>query len=282
MNSPRAWGVAFVVVCAHIAGAAAAPPPAPPAAPESYMVAVATDGKGALFVGDAVARSIFRIADGKKTVVAKSDGTPRAPLYGLRSMAFDPAGSLVVADPASSEVYRVAPDGTLAPLGGGKLGQPNGVAVGPKGEVYVVDLTADALWRIAGGAAQKVAEMKSPVSVALDKDGSFLVLSRARGALLRVTADGKSANLVKDRTFAFPQTVLLEDAGTYLVSDSYAKTVSRVTRDGQVSIVAKSELLKSPQGLALEPGGAFLVADPHARTIFRVAPNGAVSAAYKE
>ena len=90
---------------------------------------------------------------GTQSVVARFDVPGRGPL----GLAVSPAGKLYVAmstsDPATQGVYRVLPDGGSVRLAGSDAIQfPNGIALDPRGNVYVTDSIGGSVWKISGNA----------------------------------------------------------------------------------------------------------------------------------
>lgn len=124
-------------------------------------IAVAPDGT--IYVSDAEAHRVRRIADGIIHTVAGNgeagfdgDGGPGvdASLNGPSALALDQAGNLYIADTFNDVVRRLALDGTIDTVAGtgvsgfdgdgasalgAQLDQPYGVAVGSRGELYIGD-----------------------------------------------------------------------------------------------------------------------------------------------
>ena len=253
-----------------------------PTAGASYIVAVTRDANDVVYAGDVGSRQIWRLGHDGREVICKGLGKPRTPLYSLRSIALTRTGEVLATDSATRDVYRIAPDGEMVALTGGKMAIPRGIAVGAKGEIFATDLELAALYRIRDGQLERIAEVPSPSGLAIDKDGSFLVISTGRNNLYRVTLEGKVTTVVEGRKLSFPHEVVVEPGGAYLVSDGYCKAIWRVTRDGQTSVLAQGNPLVNPVGLAIDSKGSALVADPHARSIFRVTGEGQVEVVYKE
>jgi hypothetical protein len=125
----------------------------------SNITALAVGPAGEVFVADAAPDSgswIRRIApDGTVTTLAGSDklgladGKRNAARFYLPSaLAADQSGNVYVADPLNSRVRKVTADGVVTTVFGGDAAdvkenesfvQPSGVAVGPHGELYVLD-----------------------------------------------------------------------------------------------------------------------------------------------
>jgi len=151
-----------------------------------------------------------------------ADGTGAAAQFdNPQSVAVDASGNLFVADSNNSTIRKITPAGDVSTFAGtaGQAGNldgtgaaarfnfPNGVAVGPSGNIYVADSANATIRKItAAGAVSTFA-------------GSLSV---------RGSADGTSA------TFSSPSGVAIDDAGTIYVSyldrdrDEHTKPITRL------------------------------------------------------
>jgi hypothetical protein len=119
-------------------------------------VAVTVTGTAYVSLVNPVAE--IRIIDrsGTQSVLARFAVSGLGPL----GLAVDASGTLFAAmstfDPATRGVYRIRADGSSARLPGTDAIQfPNGIALDPRGIIYVTDSIAGAVWKIArGGSAQ--------------------------------------------------------------------------------------------------------------------------------
>ncbi len=152
------------------------------AASMQYPIDVAVNRKGQILVTDPEARSVFVISEGKPiSVLAQGKTDYRAPLFRMRGIAVDKEDQVIVADGGSSEVYRIAPDGKATPLASGKLDRPEDVAVDSRGDLIVADHGGQAVYRISKqGSLQRIAQVDNPLSLAVDKDDTIIVISKRR------------------------------------------------------------------------------------------------------
>ena len=237
-----------------------------------YPLAVAPAADGAVLVADRVLPGLWRIADGKATVLFQGSKTFRTPLNAVRTVAVAPDGTVWAGDPATRDVHRVAADGTATALTGGKIGIPVDIAIDSKGTLYVSDLETQRIWRIEAGATtpQELALLAAPRGLFVDaEDRLWAVAASGDAPLVRVAADGTVTPVVKSREFQFPHDVVVTADGTAYVSDNYAVALWKVAPDGTVTKWLSGAPLAGPVGLALQ-GDRVLVADPKARTIFAV------------
>ncbi|MFJ7152308.1 serine/threonine protein kinase [Streptomyces sp. NPDC100445] len=141
--------------------------------------AVAVDGTGSLYIGEAGGRRVRRVGgDGVVTTVVAASGRPGGPgaadageAFVPAGLAADAAGQLYIADPVGRRVLVLGTDGTLRVLAGpadpdggdgtGATGvdwsAPLAVAVDGRGAVYVADVNGHRVWRLADGTARVVA-----------------------------------------------------------------------------------------------------------------------------
>jgi len=248
----------------------------------AYPMDLIVSRKGQIFVTDPEAHSILVISEGK-TVSVLAQGKPdyRAPLFRVRGITLDKQDQVVVADGGSSEVYRITQDGKVTPLTSGKLDRPEDVDVDNRGDLIVADHGGQAIYRISKeGSVQRIAQVENPLSIAVDKDNSMVVVSN-RG-LVKVSPAGKVEAITSKNAFEYPNSVVINPAGEYIVSDGYAKTLWKVQKDGKFTAWVKGDPLKNPNGLAVDNKGDILIADPHAKAIFRVSAGGQISIVVKE
>jgi len=124
-------------------------------------IALAADG--GIYVSDSMANRVRVIRDGVITTMAgdgeagyRGDGGPasQASLRYPTALAFDGAGNLLIADSLNHVVRRVSPEGTIDTIAGtgqpglsgdgeaavaARLREPNGLAVGEDGVLYIAD-----------------------------------------------------------------------------------------------------------------------------------------------
>jgi streptogramin lyase len=162
-------------------------------------------------------------------------------LYRPRGLAIAPDGSILVADTGNSRIVRIASDGaflgTIGPDVGGpeRIRQPTDVAVGPGGELFVVNGEAGALLRL------------SPRGQ-YERHWSVLPSDTEKGAHLAIGPDR-----------------------SIWVSETEGRRVRRFTWDGIPSGVVDQtqagRLLRAPVGIAVGADGALYVADTSLRAI---------------
>lgn len=252
-----------------------------------YPIYLAIGPDGTIFVSDQDVPAIVRIApDRQSSVLFQGSRQYRTPLYRPRGLAVDAQGHVWACDPATMDVYRVGPDGTATPTTGKKIAlldkrettmgdivQPEGIVLAPDGTVYVSDLRLHLIYRM--GADKKLVELAkvpAPRGMALDKDGTLVVVSHSPNQLVRVDPKtGEVKPIVSARPFRFPLSVCVLPDGNYLVTDNYAKAIWKVTPEGKAEKWIEGEPLINPTGIATDGNGKIVIADPHAKKIFVVA-----------
>lgn len=207
-------------------------------ATESFLSApasLARDSAGRLYVSELTGHRVRRI-DSKSGVISTVAGTGQAGYSGDGSRAaaarlnhptgigLHPDGSLLIADTDNHRVRRVGLDGTIATLvGTGQDGIPE------------------------DGAAAREANIGRPTAVAVDHDGSLVVIQGRYGIILRIDAAGRVRTIVGSR-----QAATLQDG--------------QPATSGRVGRIA---------AFALGPGGDILFADEGSLRVWRVdGPSG--------
>lgn len=207
--------------------------------------ALAVDGAGALYIGEAGSPRVRRIdGDGViSTVVAASarsggSGTADAGEAFLPAgLAADGAGQLYIADPVGRRLLLLGTDGTLRVLAGppgGSVGTtavdwsaPCAVAVDAQRTVYVADMNGHRVWRLAEGAAHVVAGPDPAAGEAAE------------------TVD--AADAVAGASLAYPCGLAVDPAGRLLVADNFHHRIAALPLTGAPSPVTEPEPDENPE-----------------------------------
>src|SRR5262249_33847248 len=89
-------------------------------------------------------------------------------------------------------VYKVSSTGVVSPFGTG-LCHPDGVAIGPNGDLFIGDRGTHRIMRVpaAGGAATGFATgFTTPIAVAFDQTGTLFVADHSTGTISSVDTNG--------------------------------------------------------------------------------------------
>lgn len=126
---------------------------------------------------------------------------------------------VVVPDSPNGVVWRLPSDGSrLTQIGQGMV-RPVGADVDVHGNVFVAD-EGGAIWKIAGSPASpvRVASLRVPDDVLVDRDGSLIVNSLGDGMVHLVANDGSVTSLLSG--LRNPQGIALDGAGNLFVTES--------------------------------------------------------------
>ena len=208
-------------------------------------------------------------------------------------------------------------DGVIdGPPQASRFSDPYGVAIGPRGAVYVADggqanrirlIQPDGtVSTLAGGnegfadGQGDAAAFHTPSAVALDHEGNLYVADTGNHAVRKVAPDGTVTTLAGDGTpgyldgagraarFNGPVGIAVDDAGVVYVADTYNDRIRRIAPDGAVTTLAgngKPGLLDgapleaafdTPSALAAGRDGTLYVADTGNHAVRRVKPDGTV------
>jgi sugar lactone lactonase YvrE len=179
--------------------------------------------------------------------------------FGPLGLAVNSAGDLYVAlasfDPATRGVYRVGSDGSTTRLPGtGAILFPNGLALDPRGDLYVTDSIAGAVWKVPRGGAAAL-WFQSPL---LAGNGSV-------GLGFPLGANGIA--------FGKNEVVVSNTEGAKLLRIAVLPDGSA----GAASVVAQGPALAGADGVALDVFGDAFVAVNSQNTLLRVSPDGSTS-----
>lgn len=242
-------------------------------------------------------------------------------LYFTEPIAPHPGAPAVLtpADPATAPFWParttvLAGDGLPGTLdgaaGASRFSDPYGVAIDPRGVVYVADggeanrirvIRPDgSVATLAGGAegfadgAGAAAAFHTPSALALDHAGNLYVADTGNHAIRKVAPDGGVTTLAgggepgyldgvgRAARFNGPVGIAVDDAGIVYVADTYNDRIRRIGPDGAVSTLAGSGVPMLLDGAALQAGfdtpsalavgrdGAIYVADTGNHALRRI------------
>ncbi len=150
------------------------------------------------------------------------------------------------------------PDGITA----GNLQGPQGIAVSPRGDVFIANHTAASVTLYPGGDPDQARVITGggifePFSIAIDGQGNAWVGNGAidtsvKGSLTRISPDGRPTGpFVIDRMRS-PQGMAFDSAGDLWVASLVDQTVTRVSPSGQVKGRFRSPSMVGPWGVAVD------------------------------
>jgi sugar lactone lactonase YvrE len=251
--------------------------------------AVAVDGRGNVYIGEAIGRVRKVAPNGTISTVAgtgvngfSGDGGPAtaAQLSWPISLAIDGAGSLYIADQYNYRIRKVTPDGiitTVAGIGDNHL---------PGNGGYSGD----------GGPAT-LARLGSPTGVALDTKGNLYIADEGNSRVRMVAADGTIRTFVGpevpgESQHLYPTGLAFDHAGNLLIADNAGLVIRKVTMDGTMSKLAGRGLPPADSanctpalsaafgqalGVAVDGRGDIYIADAAQDKVRMVSPNGIFS-----
>lgn len=229
-------------------------------------------------------------------------------------------GTVYVAEPYSYRIRRVGPDGQVSTLAGGgvtpgrvdaqgaqaRFMGPTDLAIGPEGDLYVVDF--DAVRRVSSAGVVTTLSLRNadgsdyrPIElfgIAVDGQGNLYLsatywidrvspagtVTRYAGNEDRGFADGAAGRSY----FNLPRKLAFDRAGNLFVADYGNLRIRRIAPDRSVKTVAGNGILgytdgaadisrlNFPSGLAIDAAGNVLVADTFNHSIRQISPDGNV------
>jgi len=251
-------------------------------------VAVAPDGT--LYVADTAQHSIWRISqEGELLNTWGEYGSETGQFNEPWGVAIDAQGNVYVADTWNHRLQKFTTEGDYL-LSWGRLGQaqaydmmshglfhgPRGIAVGPQGEIYVVDTgnkrvqvfdaQGNYRWEF-GGAGNMAGQLNEPVGIAVSDTGEVFVADTWNRRIQVFTGDGLyvrewevpvwGSNDAEEKPF------LAVAAGVVYASDSVHGRVLAFDSQGALLWALRDpDNLSYPVGLAVR-GGILYVADGH-------------------
>lgn len=237
-----------------------------------YPLAVATSSANVYFVADRNLPGIWKVENGKIELFFQGQKQFRTLLNAVRCLAVDKNGNLLAGDSATREIYRFE-NGSPKPLTNGALGIPTAIAVGPAGEIYVADLEAKAIWKLAtetGAAPEKIATIQAPRGLFCDRSGKLWVVCHdTTRQVVSFGPNDEKAVVVSERPMSFPSHIVVDSKGVMYVADGYSQAIWRKTPDGPLEKWVEGAPLVHPVGLALDQDTPIVI-DPRAKALFRL------------
>lgn len=255
--------------------------------PVSNPSAVAADSAGDVFIA-ASGQRIYEVTPSGTLSYVAGNGSYGAPtpgpatssdLFSPQGLAVDSAGDLYISDTGSNRILKVTPSGTLSVIAGNggsgaptpgpatssELQQPEGIAVGSAGDVFIADTY--------NGDVEKVTPSGTLSIVA--GTGSFGAPTAGPAASSRLYA---------------PRGVAVDSAGNLYIADSGNEVVEKVSPSGTLSVFAGTGSIGSPAPGPATSSGLWLpyevavdstndvyIADSQHDDIDKVTPSGTLS-----
>jgi uncharacterized protein (TIGR03437 family) len=267
-------------------------------------VGLAIDGGGDIFIADLGNNVVREVTPSGNIQTVAGNGTQgysgdfgvatQAQLHSPSGVAVDSSGNLYIADSGNNTIREVTTDGNISPFAGNGLASyygdsststpttpaqaglddPQDVAVGPKGTIYIVDTGNSFVRAVANGAINYVA---GSGSVGFAGDGG--------SATATTTNTGPGVALYGPRAIAF------DSAGNYYLADSGNGRIRKVDTKGIITTVAgngtlgfagdgsaaSAANLNQPSGVAVDGQGNIYVADTLNARIRKVSSSGTIS-----
>jgi sugar lactone lactonase YvrE len=247
------------------------------AAEPQYLLGIAVDSSQTIYLADRELPGVWKLADGKLTLLFEGSKKFRTPLNAVRCLAIDHEGKLLAGDSATRDIYRFGDDSQPQPLTMGEIGIPMSIAVNKAGDIFVADLEIHRIWKVpaAGGKPEEFAQVQAPRALAMDGEDRLWIVSHGKDQLLRAAADGKLETIVSGRPMEFPSSVAVDAVGVPYVCDTYAKAVWKVTSGKPAKWLSGAPLV-SPVGMTWL-GPDLVIADPRAKAVIRVNSDGQAS-----
>ncbi len=265
---------------------------------------LAIDGTGDIFIADLGNNVVREVTpDGNIQTVA-GNGTQgysgdfgvatQAQLHAPSGVAVDGSGHLYIADSGNNAIREVTTDGNISPFAGNGLASyygdsststpttpaqaglndPQDVAVGSNGTIYIVDTGNSFVRAVANGAINYVA---GSGSVGFAGDGG--------SATATTTNTGPGVALYGPRAIAF------DSAGNYYLADAGNGRIRKIDTKGIITTVAGNGTLgfagdgsaataanlNQPSGVALDKQGNIYIADTSNGRIRKVSSAGTIS-----
>ena len=252
-----------------------------------YLLGVAVDSAGNIYIADAVNERIRKVSNGVIATVAGSGGpffsgdngpATSAQLWYPQGVAVDSAGNLYIADTLNNRIRKVS-NGVITTVAGGgtccfsgdngpatsaQLYNPEGVAVDSAGNVYIADSNNYRVRKVSNGVIATVAG-----------NGTRNLDPGSSGS----NGPAVSAQL------SLPEGVAVDSAGNLYIADSWSGilglswvSTGLLYKVSNGVIAPVPAALNSPSGIAVDSAGNLYVADTMNNRILEIS-NGVITTA---
>ena len=171
-------------------------------------------------------------------------------------------------------IFRVSIDGKVSKFCSGQRGA-SGSTFGKDGKLYQANIRGNVINTISEkGEVEEFCKvgLASPVGLTIDSEGNLYVCNCASASIQKISPEGKSTTLVRDRLLSCPNGITIDNEGTLYVSNFMNGDVIRVTKDGKISRLAT--LPGNNNGHIVFHRGVLFVVARSAHQIYRVTLDG--------
>lgn len=207
-------------------------------------------------------------------------------LVKARGVAVGDGGTVYVA-----ELTSHSPEGRVLKLSPGQssptemaFGEMYGldVAVDTAGNVYLADIHAPGVWKLAPGARGPIllpfGQIGRPAGLAVGKDGSVYLTDNALKQVLKLAPGATSATqLMPTVPMNGPGGIAVDKDGNLYIADSDDRRILKLSAGASTPTELPFAGLQQPYGVAVDPGGNVYVSDVEGHGIFRLAAGAAAA-----
>jgi len=235
--------------------------------------AVAVDGKGNVYVADALNNLVKEIPAGSVTPVNIGGGFTFNDPVGI---AIDSLGNVYVADEGNNTVEMITAASSLTvttPIGTG-IAEPNAVAVDAAGNVYVTDESTQTEYEITGGNTNAIASNFSQLTgIAVDAAGNVYVVDGGAQSVYKNPV-GATGGTIVGPAFVFPTGIAVDPSGNVYVADQGTNVLYKLSSGRRDRISTIGTGFNNPGGIAVDGSGNLYIADADNNAVEEITPVG--------
>jgi streptogramin lyase len=281
---------------------------------------LAIDSSNNIFVADSKNSRIRKITpDGVVTTFARSNWESSNGAF-PQHITIDGANNLFVTENSGSggAVRKISPAGDVTTLAGNawlpgnvdangtsaRFLKPQGIALDPVGNLFVVDVWTSTVRRVtpagdvttfvgtpgvgAVDGTPSAARFFLPFGVAVDSNTNIFVADSGNHTVRKITAAGDVSTVAglacqpgasngfgRDARFASPFGIVTDPSGTIYVSDSGNSSIRKISPTGDVTTFATG--FWNPAAIAIDAATNIYVAGNSSRVIHKISASGIVS-----
>ena len=190
---------------------------------------------------------------------------------------------------ATSFISGIGPNSLTAWASGASktiyaIGNPRGVAVNGAGNVFVVDISANQIFKVTpAGTTSAVSlgvTLNSPFGLALDAAGNLYIADAGNNRVLELPYGGAAATVLNVTGLNFPEGLTIDGAGNLLIANTRASAsngtgnIVKVAAGSGTQTTVLANGLSFPAGVVIDAIGDLFVADWGNNRVLELSSNG--------
>ncbi|HVP22936.1 MAG TPA: hypothetical protein VMS77_03380 [Conexivisphaerales archaeon] len=193
--------------------------------------------------------------------------------------AIDSSGNYIVVEVTGNALTKVTPAGVRTMIYKFPDGtKPFDIKIDSSGDYIVPEYNTSKLSKITpGGVKTEIANITSPIAVAIDPFGNYIVTQGiwpSLNALAKVTPDGNVSTIYNFPSSSWPGWAEIDSSGNYIVTAVDGNTLWKVTPDGVATHMYRFDKGTKPYSTVVDSNGNYIVSESIIWVLSQITPAG--------